>query len=75
VWRNPDSDVSGAHCGDVEVVRVLFDAWRAGDAAGADDPIALGFVITSLQDARIDRVGYKLIAGVGPVHSPPLWTA
>ena len=53
-----DSDASRARRGDVEVVRALFAAWRAGDAAAADELIADGFVFTSPQDDHIDRVGY-----------------
>jgi ketosteroid isomerase-like protein len=53
-----DSRSSETRAAEASVVRALFAAWRAGDAETADRLIADGFVFTSPQDTRIDRVDY-----------------
>lgn len=52
-------DNSGSRSADeVDVVRALFRAWRAGDVTAAEQLIAQEFVFTSPQDDRIDRATY-----------------
>ncbi len=54
-----DNGNAGSRSADeVDVVRALFRAWRAGDVGAAEQLIAPEFVFTSPQDDRIDRASY-----------------